>query len=93
MPRREHCADHLLLVSEMLDAATEYMALCDASLENEETEMVELAYEQISALQNRILRLSKKMEELDHRVRNKLTQLSGQPGQPTKRRSAKGSGA
>jgi hypothetical protein len=91
MPRREHCADHLVLVGEMLDAATEYMALCDASLENEETEMVELAYEQISSLQNRILRLSKKMEELDHRVRNKLTQLSGQPGHPTKRRSAKGS--
>jgi molecular chaperone GrpE (heat shock protein) len=68
------------------------MALCDASVENEETEMVELAYEQISALQNRILRLSKKMEELDHRVRNKLTQLSGQPGQQTKRRSAKSSG-
>lgn len=92
MPRREHCADHLVLVSEMLDAANEYMALCDASLENEETEMVELAYEQISRLQNRILRLSKKMEELDHRVRNRLTQLSGQPGHPTKRRSAKGSG-
>ena len=93
MPRREHCADHLVLVGEMLDAATEYMAFCDASLENEETEMVELAYEQISALQNRILRLSKKMEELDHRVRNKLTQLSGQPGPQTKRRSAKGSGS
>jgi molecular chaperone GrpE (heat shock protein) len=77
----------------MLDAATEYMALCDASLENEETEMVELAYEQISALQNRILRLSKKMEELDHRLRNRLTQLSGQPGHPTKRQSAKGSGS
>jgi hypothetical protein len=93
MSRRERCADHLLLVGEMLDAATEYMALCDASLENEETEMVELAYEQISALQNRILRLSKKMEELDHRVRNRLTQLSGQPGHTTKRRSAKGSGS
>jgi hypothetical protein len=91
MPRRERCADHLLLVGEMLDAATEYMALCDASLENEETEMVELAYEQISTLQNRILRLGKKMEELDHRARNKLMQLSGQPRHPTKRRSAKGS--
>jgi molecular chaperone GrpE (heat shock protein) len=77
----------------MLDAATEYMALCDASLENEETEMVELAYEQISALRNRILRLTKKMEELDHRLRNRLTQLSGQPGHPTKRQSAKGSGS
>ena len=93
MPRREHCADHLLLLGEMLDAATEYMALCDASVENEETEMVELAYEQILSLQNRILRISKKMEDLEHRVRNKLTQLSGPPAHPTKRRSAKSSGA
>ncbi len=92
MPRPEHCADHLLLLGEMLDAATEYLALCDASLENEETEMVELAYEQISTLQNRILRLGKKMDELDHRVRNKLTQLSGRPGHQAKRRSAKSSG-
>jgi hypothetical protein len=37
MPRREHCADHLLLLGEMLDAATQYVALCDTSLEDEET--------------------------------------------------------
>ena len=92
MPRREHCADHLLLLGEMLDAATQYVALCDTSLEDEETAMVELAYEQISSLQNRLGRLSKKLDELDHRVRNKLAQLSERPGPRTKRRSAKGAG-
>ena len=92
MPRREHCAGHLLLLGEMLDAATQYVALCDTSLEDEETTMVELAYEQISSLQNRLGRLSKKLDELDHRVRNKLAQLSERPGPQTKRRSAKGAG-
>lgn len=92
MPRREHCADHLLLLGEMLDAATHYVALCDASLNDEEIVMVQLAYEQIASLQNRIARLSKKLDELDQRVRDKLTQLSGgQTAQPKRRTKGAGS--
>jgi hypothetical protein len=90
MTRREHCADHLLLLGEMLDAATQYVTLCDATLKDEDTAMVELAYEQIASLQNRIARLAKKLDELDHRVRTKLQQISGAPQQ--KKRSAKGAG-
>jgi chromosome segregation ATPase len=91
MARREHCADHLLLLGEMLDAATEYIAFCDATLKDEETAMVQLAYEQIASLQNRIARLSKKLDDLDHRVRAKLTELSGGPTSQPKRRT-KGAG-
>jgi hypothetical protein len=92
MARREHCADHLLLLGEMLDAAAEYIAFCEATLKDEEIAMVQLAYEQIASLQNRIARLSKKLDELDHRVRAKLTQLSGGPISPPKRRT-KGAGS
>jgi hypothetical protein len=92
MPRQEHCADHLFMLGEMLDAATEYVALCDAALQDDETAMVQLAYEQIPSLQSRIARLGKKLDELDRRVRNKLTQLSGGSSAQSKRRT-KGAGA
>jgi hypothetical protein len=57
----------------MLDAAAQYIGLCDDALKGEDKPMVELAYDQIHPLKDRTV--GKKLEELEKRVRNKLTQL------------------
>lgn len=75
MPRQKYCADNLHLLGEMLDVAAQYIGLCDDVLNEEDKSMVELAYEQIHPLKDRTVKLRKKLEELEKRVRNKLTQL------------------
>ena len=75
MPRRQYCADNLFMLGEMLDVAAQYIGLCDDVLDEEDKLMVELAYDQIHPLKDRSVKLCKKLEELEKRVRNKLTQL------------------
>jgi hypothetical protein len=75
MPRRQCCADNLFLLGEMLDGSAQCIGLCDDVLNEEDKSMVELAYEQIHPLKERTVKLRKKLEELEKRVRNKLTQL------------------
>jgi hypothetical protein len=75
MPRRQYCADNLFLLGEMLDVAAQYIGLCDDVLNEEDKPMVELAYDQIRPLKGCAVKLCKKLEELEKRVRNKLTQL------------------
>jgi len=48
--------------------------------------MVELAYEQIHSLKDRTVNLRKELEELEKRVRNKLTQLGDRNGLKTEPR-------
>jgi hypothetical protein len=75
MPRQQYSADKLFLLGEMLDAAAEYIDLCDDGLNGEDQPMVELACDQIQPLKDRTVMFGKKVEELEERVRNKLTQL------------------
>jgi hypothetical protein len=77
MSRRQSCADNLVLLGEMLEAATEYISLCDDSLKDDDAPMVQLAYQEISPLRNRAARLCKKLEELEKRVGTALARLSG----------------
>jgi hypothetical protein len=75
MPRRQYCADNLFLLGEMLDMAAGYIGLCDEVLNEEDKPMVELAYDHIHTLKRRTVKLLKELEELEQRVKNKLTQL------------------
>ena len=75
MSRRQYCADNLFLLGEMLDMATGYISLCDEVLNQEDKAMVELAYGHIHPLKKRTVKLLKELEELEHRVKNKLAQL------------------
>jgi len=75
MPRRQYCADNLLLLGEMLDVAAQYIGLCDDVLIEEDKLMIDLAYDQIHPLKDRTVKLGRKLEELENRVLSKLTQL------------------
>jgi hypothetical protein len=91
MPRQQYCADNLFLLGEMLDVAAQYIGLCDDVLNEEDKPMVELAFDQIRPLRDRTVKLGRKLEELEKRVRNKLVELSERTplkGQP-KRRAAR----
>jgi hypothetical protein len=70
----------------MLDAAAQYIGRCDDALTREDRPMVELAYDQIRPLKNRTVKLGRKLEELEKRVRNKLTQLGDQKASKTEPR-------
>jgi hypothetical protein len=72
MPRREFCADQLLLLGEMLDASNEYLHLCDSGMEGEPQSMIALAYDQIHSLSQRSARLSVELTELEKRMRRKM---------------------
>jgi len=78
MSRRQYCADNLFLLGEMLDMAAGYISLCDEVLNEEDKPMVKLAYDHIHPLKKRTVKLLKELEELEHRLKNKLAQLGGQ---------------
>ena len=90
MPHRQYCANNLFLLGEMLDMAAGYIGLCDEVLNEEDKPMVELAYAHIHPLKKRTVKLLKELEELERRVKNKLTQLGDQKASKTgpKRRVA-----
>jgi hypothetical protein len=72
MPRREFCADQLLLLGEMLGAANEYLHLCDSGMEGEPQSMIALAYDQLHSLSQRSARLTVELTELEKRMRRKM---------------------
>jgi hypothetical protein len=74
--QQQHCADKLLLVTEMLQAATEYLTACRGLLNDEDNLMARLAYEQVLTLRNRVGHLSKKVDALEAELRGKLTESS-----------------
>jgi hypothetical protein len=63
------------MLGEMLDVAAHYIDLCDDALNEEDKPMVELAYDQIHPLKGRRVKFCKKLQELERRVRKKLTQM------------------
>ena len=72
MPRREFCADQLILLGEMLGAASEYLHLCDTGMEGEPQSTIALAYDQLHLLSQRSARLSVELTELEKRMRRKM---------------------
>jgi hypothetical protein len=77
MPRRQFCADQLILLGEMLDASNEYLHLCDAGMDGEPQNMIALAYDQLHSLSQRSARLSLELTELETRMRRKMFVRSG----------------
>ena len=78
-----------MLVGEMVDAATQYLSACDASVGDEDAGMIGLAYSQIAPLTGRVLRLSKRLEELEKRLKHRLAQEPGSPPPHSRRRIAR----
>jgi hypothetical protein len=91
MPRPQCCADHLILLGEMLDAACQYLKLCDSGMDGEPQGMIALAFDQLHPLSQRSARLSVDLTELEKRMRRKLFLRGGdEPGPPKpKGRSAR----
>jgi phage-related minor tail protein len=90
MAELPHCADKLVLVTEMLQAAQEYLNVSRGMLNDEDRVMVRLAYEQILNLRNRVDRLSKKVDALEGDLRRRLKAM-GDAEAPTKSKEAGGS--
>ena len=76
MTEQQHCADKLLLVAEMLQAAAEYLTACRGLLNDEDDLMARVAYEQVLTLRNRVAQLNKKIDGLEADLRRKLTESS-----------------
>ena len=72
--QQQHCADKLLLVTEMLQAAAEYLTVCRGLLNDEDNLMALLAYDQVLTLRNRVGHLNKKIDALEADLRRKLTE-------------------
>lgn len=84
--QQQHCADKLLLVTEMLQAAAEYLTVCRGLLDDEDNLMARLAYEQVLTLRNRVVHLNKKIDALEAELRRKLTEsIAGNTVAKTKR--------
>jgi hypothetical protein len=84
MPRREFCADQLILLGEMLGAANEYLHLCDMGMEGEPQSMIALAYDQLHSLSQRSARLTVELTELEKRMRRKMFVQGGDETVPPK---------
>src|SRR5262245_51222808 len=100
MTNRQFCADKLLLVREMLEAADAYLkeartscesAPADESVEAVESEdrtMLRLAYDHVLDLRDRVRVLEKRIHEVESHLR---VQLGGSPsGTPRKSKAARG---
>jgi hypothetical protein len=84
MPRGGFCADHLILLGEMLEASNEYLHLCDTGMEGEPLSMIALAYDQLHSLSQRSARLSAELTELENRMRRKMFIRGGGETDPAK---------
>jgi hypothetical protein len=80
---QEHCADKLLLVTEMLQAAAEYLTACRTLLNDDDQMMARLAYEHILTLRNRVNLLGKKVDTLEADLRRKLLNSAGEKSSKT----------
>jgi hypothetical protein len=93
MPRPRSCVDHLILLGEMLDAACQYLKLCDSGIDGEPQGMIALAYDQLHPLSQRSARLSAELTELEQRTRRKFRGGDEPSPQKPKGRSARSGGS
>jgi hypothetical protein len=71
---QQHCADKLLLVNEMLEAAGDYLTVCRGLLDDEDSIMARLAYDHVLGLRNHVGQLTKKIDGLEAELRRILTE-------------------
>ena len=90
MTEQQFCADKLLLVTEMLQAAGEYLNNARATCQEEDRTMMQLAYDHVLNLRDRIRLLDKKVNELEADLRVKL---GGTPAGATRKSKAARTGA
>jgi len=82
----QHCADKLLLVTEMLQSAAEYLTACRGLLNDDDPVMARLAYEHVLTLRNRLAQLNKTVDTLETELRRKLTEsIAANPAAKGKR--------
>jgi hypothetical protein len=62
-------ADDLVLFGEMLEVASEYIDRCEESLGHEEAFLVELAYNQLCFLRQRLTHLEHRLRDLEVQLR------------------------
>jgi hypothetical protein len=89
---QQHCADKLLLVNEMLQAAGDYLTVCRGLLDDEDSIMARLAYDHVLGLRNQVGQLTKKMDGLEAELRRILTERLAEKRQdsvPHKTRGAR----
>jgi hypothetical protein len=72
MTERQFCADKLLLVTEMLQAAGEYLHEARGTCQDEGRTMIKVAYDHVLNLRDRIRVLDKNIHELEADLRVKL---------------------
>jgi hypothetical protein len=72
MGQQEHCADKLLMVAEMLEAASEYLTVCRGLPDDQDPVMARLAYEHVLNLKNQLGQLNRKLDALEMDLRRKL---------------------
>jgi hypothetical protein len=82
----------MILLGEILDAACEYLKLCDSAMDKEPQGVIALAYDQLNPLSQRSARLSVELTELEKRMQRKLFLRGGDEPRPPmpKARSARG---
>ena len=87
MTERPFCADKLLLVTEMLQAASEYLHEARSVCQDGDGTMMRLAYDHVLNLRDRIRVLDRKIHELEGELRVKL---GGTPPGVRKSKAARG---
>ena len=87
MTERPFCADKLLLVTEMLQAAGEYLREARTACQDGDGTMTRLAYDHVLNLRDRVRALEKKIHELEGELRVKL---GGTPPGIRKSKAARG---
>ena len=70
--QQEHCADKLLMVAEMLEAASEYLTACRGLSDDEDPIMSRLAYEHLLTLKNQLGQLNRKIDALETDLRRRI---------------------
>jgi hypothetical protein len=70
--QQEHCADKLLMVAEMLEAASEYLTACHGLSDDEDPIMSRLAYEHVLTLKNQLGQLNRKIDALEMDLRRRI---------------------
>jgi hypothetical protein len=90
MTEQQYCADKLLLVTEMLQAAGEYLNSARATCREEDRTMMRLAYDHVLNLRDQIRSLDKKVNELEGDLRIKL---GGTPAGASRKSKAARTGA